>query len=232
SDKNNDGRLQFTPDTETNEIILDPDIITLSTPEVAKLAPWVIALVAAGGLAAALSTASGLLLVISSVIAHDIYYRLINPEASESQRLMLGRIMVVLAIAFAGYFGINPPGFVIEIATLGVGVAAATFFPAIILGVFDKRTNREGAISGMIVGLVFTSIYIIGVRFYGMPTWFLGLSDQGIGTVGMLLNFVVTLVVSRMTVPPPLEIQEMVGELRSPLDAPAPIRDIGEEELD
>ncbi|NEQ74566.1 MAG: cation acetate symporter [Okeania sp. SIO2C9] len=232
TDKNNDGRLQFTPDTETNEIILDPDIITLSTPEVAKLAPWVIALVAAGGLAAALSTASGLLLVISSVIAHDIYYRLINPEASESQRLMLGRIMVVLAIAFAGYFGINPPGFVIEIATLGVGVAAATFFPAIILGVFDKRTNREGAISGMIVGLVFTSIYIIGVRFYGMPTWFLGLSDQGIGTVGMLLNFVVTLVVSRMTVPPPLEIQEMVGELRSPLDAPAPIRDIGEEELD
>jgi len=218
SDRNNDGRLQLTPDTETNEIILDPDIITLSTPEIAKLAPWVIALVAAGGLAAALSTASGLLLVISSAIAHDVYYRLINPEASESQRLMLGRIMIVLAIAFAGYFGINPPGFVIEIATLGVGVAAATFFPAIILGVFDRRTNREGAISGMIVGLVFTTIYIIGVRFYGMPTWFLGLSDQAIGTVGMLLNFVVTLVVSRMTAPPPLEIQEMVGELRSPLD--------------
>ncbi|NES04982.1 MAG: cation acetate symporter [Okeania sp. SIO2F4] len=217
SDKNNDGRLQLTPDTETNEIILDPDIITLSTPEVAKLAPWVIALVATGGLAAALSTASGLLLVISSAIAHDVYYRLINPEASESQRLMLGRIMVVLAIAFAGYFGINPPGFVIEIAILGIGVGAATFFPAIILGVFDKRTNREGAISGMVVGLVFTTIYIIGVRFYGMPTWFLGLSDQGIGTVGMLLNFVVTLVVSRMTVPPPWEIQEMVGELRSPL---------------
>ncbi len=232
SDKNNDSRLQLTPDAETNEIILDPDIITLSTPEVAKLPPWVIALVAAGGLAAALSTASGLLLVISSAIAHDVYYRLINPEASESQRLILGRIMVVLAIAFAGYFGINPPGFVIEIATLGVGVAAATFFPAIILGVFDKRTNREGAISGMIAGLVFTTIYIIGIRFYGMPTWFLGLSDQGIGTVGMLLNFVVTLVVSRMTVPPPLEIQEMVGELRSPLAAPAPIRDIGEEELD
>ena len=104
----------------------------------------------------------------------------------------------------------------IEIATLGVGVGAGTFFPAIILGVFDKRTNREGAISGMIVGLIFTSIYIIGVRFYGMPTWFLGLSDQAIGTVGMLLNFVVTLVVSRMTVPPPLEIQEMVEELRKP----------------
>ncbi|NES67985.1 MAG: cation acetate symporter, partial [Okeania sp. SIO2D1] len=230
TDKNNDGRLQLTPDAETNEIILDPDIITLSTPEVAKLAPWVIAFVAAGGLAAALSTASGLLLVISSAIAHDVYYRLINPEASESQRLMLGRIMVVLAIAIAGYFGINPPGFVIEIATLGVGVGAGTFFPAIILGVFDKRTNREGAIAGMVVGLVFTSIYIIGVRFYGMPTWFLGLSDQGIGTVGMLLNFVVTLVVSRMTAPPPLEIQEMVEELRSPLAAPVAIRDIGEEQ--
>ncbi len=232
TDKNNDGRLQLTPDTETNEIILDPDIITLSTPEIAKLPPWIIALVAAGGLAAALSTASGLLLVISSAIAHDVYYRLINPEASESQRLILGRIMVVLAIAFSGYFGINPPGFVIEIATLGVGIAAATFFPAIILGVFDQRTNREGAISGMIIGLVFTTIYIVGVRFYGMATWFLGLSDQGIGTVGMLLNFVVTLIVSRMTTPPPLEIQEMVGELRSPLAAPAPIRDIGEEELD
>ncbi|MDJ0516430.1 MAG: cation acetate symporter [Trichodesmium sp. MO_231.B1] len=232
SDKNNDGRWQLTPDTETNEIILDPDIITLSTPEVAKLAPWVIALVATGGLAAALSTASGLLLVISSAIAHDVYYRLINPEASESQRLIVGRIMVVLAIAFAGYFGINPPGFVIEIAILGIGVGAATFFPAIILGIFDKRTNREGAISGMVVGLVFTTIYIIGVRFYGMPTWFFGVSDQGIGTIGMLLNFVVTLVVSRMTDPPPLEIQEMVEELRSPLAAPVPIRDIGEEELD
>ncbi|NEQ35860.1 MAG: cation acetate symporter [Okeania sp. SIO3I5] len=232
SDKNNDGSLQLTPDTETNEIILDPDIITLSTPEVAKLAPWVIAVVATGGLAAALSTASGLLLVISSAIAHDIYYRLINPEASESQRLMLGRIMVVLAIAFAGYFGINPPGFVIEIAILGIGVSTATFFPAIILGIFDKRTNREGAISGMIVGLVSITIYIVGVRFYGMPTWFLGLSDQAFGTVAMLLNFVVTFVVSRMTDPPPLEIQEMVEELRSPFAAPAPISDIGEEQLD
>ena len=231
-DKNNDDRFQITPDKETNEIKIDRDIIVLSTPEVAKLAPWVVALVAAGGLAAALSTASGLLLVISSAIAHDIYYRLINPEASESQRLMLGRIMVVLAIAIAGYFGINPPGFVIEIATLGVGVAAGTFFPAIILGIFDRRTNREGAISGMIFGLVFTTIYIIGTRFAGMPTWFFGISDQGIGTVGMLLNFVVSLVVSRMTSPPPLEIQKIVEDLRSPLAAPAPLQDIGEEQLD
>ncbi|MEB3342051.1 sodium:solute symporter family protein [Okeania sp.] len=232
TDKNNDGYLQLTPDTETNEIILDPDIISLSTPEVAKLSPWLIALVATGGLAAALSTASGLLLVISSAIAHDVYYCLINPKASESQRLIVGRIMIILAIAFAGYFGINPPGFVIEIATLGVGVAAGTFFPAIILGVFDKRTNREGAVSGMIVGLVFTTIYIIGIRFYGMPTWFFGISDQGIGAVGMLLNFVVTLVISSLTTPPPLEIQEMVEELRIPLAATLPLSDIGGKQLD
>ena len=232
SDKNNDGRFQLTPDKETNEITIDRDIIVLSTPEVAKLAPWVIALVAAGGLAAALSTASGLLLVISSSIAHDVYYRMIDPGASESRRLMVGRIMVGFAIAIAGYFGVNPPGFVAQVVAFAFGLAAASFFPAIILGVFDKRTNREGAIAGMVVGLLFTTIYIIGVKFAGMPTWFFNISAEGIGTVGMVLNFIVTLVVSRMTPPPPLEIQEMVEDLRSPLAVPAPIRDIGEEELD
>ncbi|MGB3514099.1 MAG: sodium:solute symporter family protein [Microcoleaceae cyanobacterium] len=232
TDKNNDGRFQLTPETETNEITIDRDIIVLSTPEVAKLAPWVIALVAAGGLAAALSTASGLLLVISSSIAHDVYYRMINPGASESQRLMVGRIMVGFAIAIAGYFGVNPPGFVAQVVAFAFGLAAASFFPVIILGVFDKRTNREGAIAGMVVGLLFTTIYIIGVKFAGMPTWFFGVSAEGIGTVGMLLNFVVTFVVSRMTAPPPLEIQQMVEDLRSPLAAPVAIRDIGEEELD
>jgi len=232
TDKNDDGRFQLTPDKETNEIIIDPDIITLSTPEVAKLAPWVIALVAAGGLAAALSTASGLLLVISSSIAHDVYYRMMNKEASESQRLMVGRIMVVFAIAIAGYFGINPPGFISQIVTFAFGLAAASFFPVIILGVFDNRTNREGAIAGMVLGLLFTTIYIIGVNFAGMPTWFFGVSAEGIGTVGMVLNFVVTWVGSRMTDPPPLEIQQMVEDLRSPLAAPVAIRDIGEEELD
>ncbi|NEQ35867.1 MAG: cation acetate symporter [Okeania sp. SIO3I5] len=232
SDKNNDGRFQLTPDKETNEIKIDRDIIVLSTPEVAKLAPWVIALVAAGGLAAALSTASGLLLVISSSIAHDVYYRMIDPGASESRRLMVGRIMVGFAIAIAGYFGVNPPGFVAQVVAFAFGLAAASFFPAIILGVFDKRTNREGAIAGMVVGLLFTTIYIIGVKFAGMPTWFFGVSAEGIGTVGMVLNFIVTLVVSRMTPPPPLEIQEMVEDLRSPVAVPVPISDIGEEELD
>ncbi|MDY7006582.1 MAG: sodium:solute symporter family protein [Cyanobacteriota bacterium] len=232
ADKNNDGRFQLTPDTETNEITIDRDIIVLSTPEVAKLAPWVIALVAAGGLAAALSTASGLLLVISSSIAHDVYYRMIDPGASESRRLMVGRIMVGFAIAIAGYFGVNPPGFVAQVVAFAFGLAAASFFPVIILGVFDKRTNREGAIAGMVSGLLFTTVYIIGVKFAGMPTWFFGVSAEGIGTVGMVLNLVITWVVSRMTPPPPLEIQEMVEELRSPLAAPVAIKDIGEEELD
>jgi cation/acetate symporter len=215
-DKNGDGRIQLTPDKATSEIGIDPDIIVLSTPEVAKLAPWVIGLVATGGLAAALSTASGLLLVISSAVAHDIYYRIINPGASESLRVMVGRIMVGFAIAIAGYFGINPPGFVAQVVAFAFGLAAASFFPVIILGIFDKRTNREGAIAGMLVGLIFTISYIAGVKFYGMPPWFFGVSAEGIGTLGMAINFVVTWVVSRLTPPPPLEIQEMVEELRTP----------------
>ncbi len=215
-DKNGDGRIALTPEESTNEITIDRDIIVLSTPEVAKLAPWVIALVAAGGLAAALSTASGLLLVISSSIAHDVYYRIINPEASEAKRLMVGRIMVGFAIAIAGYFGVNPPGFVAQVVAFAFGLAAASFFPVIILGIFDKRTNREGAISGMIVGLAFTTFYIIGVKFSGMQPWFLGISPEGIGTVGMVLNVIVTYIVSRLTPPPPLEVQEMVENLRSP----------------
>ncbi|MGK7928843.1 MAG: sodium:solute symporter family protein, partial [Spirulina sp.] len=184
-DKNNDGRIELTPDKESNEIAIDRDIIVLSTPEVANLAPWVIALVAAGGLAAALSTASGLLLVISSSIAHDVYFRIINPNASESQRVMVGRVMVGFAIAIAGYFGVNPPGFVGQVVAFAFGLAAASFFPAIILGIFDKRTNKEGAIAGMVFGLAFTAFYIIGVKFYGMPTWMFGISAEGIGTVGM-----------------------------------------------
>jgi cation/acetate symporter len=231
-DKNENGRFELSPEAEVNEITIDRDIIVLSTPEVAKLAPWVIALVAAGGLAAALSTASGLLLVISSSIAHDVYFRLVNPRASESQRLMVGRIMVGFALAIAGYFGVNPPGFVGEVVAFAFGLAAASFFPAILLGIFDTRTNKEGAVSGMIIGLAFTAFYIIGVKFYGMSTWFLGISPEGIGTVGMLLNFAIALIVSRLTPPPPAEIQEMIESLRSPEDAPPALSDVGEEELD
>ncbi|MDJ0800724.1 MAG: cation acetate symporter [Calothrix sp. MO_167.B12] len=232
SDKDNNGRIELKPDKEENEIKIDRDIIVLSTPEVANLPPWIIALVAAGGLAAALSTASGLLLVISSSIAHDVYYRLINPNASEPQRVMVGRIMVGFAIAIAGYFGVNPPGFVAQVVAFAFGLAAASFFPVIVLGVFDKRTNREGAISGMIVGLVFTTIYIVGVKFYGMQPWFFGVSPEGIGSIGMVLNFIVTLVVSRLTPPPPIAVQEMVEFLRSPEDGVPALADIGEDELD
>lgn len=232
ADKNNNGRIELMPDKESSEITIDRDIIVLSTPEVANLAPWVIALVAAGGLAAALSTASGLLLVISSSIAHDVYYRIINPQASESQRLMVGRIMVGFAIAIAGYFGVNPPGFVAQVVAFAFGLAAASFFPVIILGVFDKRTNKEGAIAGMIIGLTFTTYYIVGVKFFAMNPWFFGISAEGIGTVGMILNVVVTTIVSRLTPPPPPEIQELVENLRSPEDSPLALVDIGEEELD
>ncbi|NDJ25841.1 cation acetate symporter [Nostoc sp. B(2019)] len=215
-DKNQDGRLQLTPNKDTNEITIDRDIIVLSTPEVAKLAPWVVGLVAAGGLAAALSTASGLLLVISSSVAHDIYYRIVDSTASEQKRVFVGRIMVGLSLVLAGYFGVNPPGFVSEVVAFAFGLAAASFFPVIFLGIFDKRTNSEGAIAGMLAGLIFTIIYIVGVKFGGMQPWFFGVSPEGIGTLGMLINFVVTLVVSRLTPPPPAEIQALVEDLRSP----------------
>jgi cation/acetate symporter len=232
NDRNGDGKISLTPDEETSEITIDPDIIVLSTPEVAKLAPWVVALVAAGGLAAALSTASGLLLVISSSIAHDVYYRIINPDASEAKRVFVGRLMVGFAIAIAGYFGINPPGFVAQVVAFAFGLAAASFFPVILLGIFDKRTNREGAISGMVVGLLFTTVYIVGIKFGGMEPWLWGISAEGIGTVGMLLNLVVTLVVSRLTPPPSAEIQALVEHLRTPGDAPLALADLGEEQLD
>ncbi len=217
NDINKDGRFQLTPSKDTNEINIDRDIIVLSTPEVANLPPWVIGLVAAGGLAAALSTASGLLLVISSSIAHDIYYRIIDSSASEQKRVFVGRIMVGFSLVLAGYFGVNPPGFVSEVVAFAFGLAAASFFPVIFLGIFDKRTNSEGAIAGMVTGLIFTIIYIIGVKFGGMQPWFFGVSPEGIGTLGMLMNFAVTLVVSRLTPPPPAEIQAMVEDLRSPL---------------
>ncbi|MEO8196142.1 MAG: sodium:solute symporter family protein [Thermoanaerobaculia bacterium] len=218
-DKNGDGVLQIAKDKDKNEVTIDRDIIVLSTPEVAGLAPWVIALVAAGGLAAALSTAAGLLLVISSSLAHDIYGKLINPTASEEKRLLIGRVMIFFAVVVAGYFGIKPPGFVAEVVAFAFGLAAASFFPIILLGIFDKRTNKAGAITGMILGIGFTGYYIIGNRFFGMPTWCFGISAQGIGTVGCLLNLVSTFVVSRLTAPPPQEIQDMVESVRVPRGA-------------
>jgi len=215
---------------------IDKDIIVLSTPEVAGLPPWVIALVAAGGLAAALSTAAGLLLVISSSLAHDLYVRFFNPNATEAQRVMYGRIAIVFGIAVAGYFGINPPGFVGEVVAFAFGLAAASFFPAIFLGIFYKRANQAGAVTGMIVGLLFTLTYIVmcttnkvlpmffeepllAAEHYLFAGWFgleQGISPQGIGTIGMLLNFVVTIVISSCTAPPPKDVLELVENVRVP----------------
>ncbi|MGF1489858.1 MAG: sodium:solute symporter family protein [Prochloraceae cyanobacterium] len=231
-DKNRDGTIELTPDKETSEIKIDRDIMVISAPEIAKLAPWAIALVAAGGLAAALSTASGLLLVISSSLAHDIYFRTIDPQASESKRLLVGRIMVGFGIALAGYFGMNPPGFVAQVVAFAFGFAAASFFPIIVLGIFDKRTNKEGAIAGMSVGLIFTAVYIIGVQFYNLPPWFFGVSPEGIGSIGMVINFIVALIVSRLTPPPPASVIEIVESLRTPEAEPPLFSDLGEEQLD
>ncbi len=208
-----------------NELYIDRDIMVLANPEIANLPAWVVALVAAGGLAAALSTASGLLLVIASSISHDLYYRLINRQASEKQRLLLGRIMIGIAVGVAGYFGINPPGFVAQVVAFAFGLAASSFFPIIVLGIFSKRTNREGAIAGMMTGIVFTAAYIIYFKFMGgtKDQWFLGISPEGIGTIGMILNFVVTLLVSSMTKEPPAEIQELVDSIRTPRGAGAAV---------
>ncbi|GAW92524.1 sodium:solute symporter family protein [Calderihabitans maritimus] len=222
-DKNGDGKLQFTGNPETNEVTIDRDIIVLSTPEVAQLAPFVIALVAAGGLAAALSTAAGLLLAMSSAVSHDLYYRIFRPDASEAQRLLVGRAMVFLAILVAGYFGVNPPGFVGEVVAFAFGLAAASLFPAILLGIFDQRMNREGAIAGILTGLIFTAVMIVLMRSTKLlgteaPILesFLGINAQGIGTVGMILNFIVAYIVSRATPPPPQEIQDLVQDIRIP----------------
>ncbi|WLD91629.1 sodium:solute symporter family protein [Alkalihalobacillus sp. AL-G] len=222
-DKDGDGVLSFTADPATNEVVIDRDIIVLSTPEVAELAPIVIALVAAGGLAAALSTASGLLLAMSSAVSHDLYYRIFRPEADEKQRLKVGRLMILLAVLVAGYFGINPPGFVGEVVAFAFGLAAASLFPAILLGIFDKRMNREGAIWGMSIGLAFTVVMIVLMRspqIFGTEAAvvesFFGINAQGIGVIGALLNFVVSFIVSRRTEAPPEEIQQMVEDIRVP----------------
>ena len=217
-------RILDNPPTENrNELFVDRDIMVLANPEIADLPNWVIGLVAAGGLAAALSTASGLLLVIASAISHDLYYRIINRQASEKQRLLLGRIMIGVAVVVAGYFGINPPGFVAQVVALAFGLAASSFFPVLLLGIFSKRVNKEGAIAGMIAGIGFTMLYIIQTKFLGVAPWFLGISPEGIGTVGMLLNFVVTLGVSSVTPAPPPEIQELVESVRTPRGAGAAV---------
>ena len=206
----------------------DIDIIVLATPEMAKLSNWIIALVAAGGLAAALSTASGLLLVISSSVAHDLYYRVLNPKATEQQRLLVGRAVIGVAVVIAGIFGIYPPGFVSQVVAFAFGLAAASFFPAIVLGIFTKRVGTVPAICGMVAGIGFTSWYIIACVFFEMAPWTFGIfpsgiNPQGIGVIGMFLNLAVTLGLTPLFPAPSTKVQEMVDSVREPEDAGAAV---------
>jgi len=194
----------------------DRDIMVLAVPEMAELASWIVALVAAGGLAAALSTASGLLLVISSSVAHDLYGRIINPAASEAKRLLVGRTVIGLAVVVAGLFGIYPPGFVSQVVAFAFGLAASSFFPIIVLGIFSKRVGTTPAIAGMICGIGFTGTYIIGTVYGGWPDWFFGLSAVGIGSVGMVINFVVTLALTPLCPKPSEATRALVDSVREP----------------
>lgn len=204
-----------------NELYIDRDIIVLAHPEIAQLPNWVIALVAAGGLAAALSTAAGLLLVISTAVSHDLLKKTFMPHINDRQELLFARLAAALAVVIAGIFGIYPPGFVAEVVAFAFGLAAASFFPVILLGIFYKRMNKEGAIAGMIVGLVFTFSYIVYFKFISPETntadhWWFGISPEGIGSLGMIMNFTVSLIVCKFTPPPPLDVQQMVENIRIP----------------
>lgn len=194
----------------------DRDIIVLASPEMAGLAHWIIALVAAGGLAAALSTASGLLLVISSSVAHDVYYRIINPQATEAQRLLVGRVVIGVAVVIAGILGIYPPGFVSQVVAFAFGLAAASFFPAIVLGIFSKRVGTWPATLGMIAGIGFTATYILGSIYGGWSNWVFGIGPQGIGVIGMLINFGVTLGLTPFFPAPDQTVQELIMTIREP----------------
>lgn len=252
TDKNQDGKIQYVsgpalegkkpvfeetrgeqgqrqisnPSANANELYVDRDIMVLANPEIAQLPPWVIALVAAGGLAAALSTAAGLLLVISTSISRDLIKKQLRPNISDKGELLAARISILVAVVIAGLFGIYPPGFVAAVVALAFGLAAASFFPAIILGIFDKRMNKEGAIAGMVVGISFMMFYMIRYKtgFFGFPPrpateWWFGTSPEGFGTLAMLLNTLVSLVVSRFTAEPPQEVQDMVENIRIPKGA-------------
>ncbi len=225
-DKNGDGRVQYLgPQSEqVNELTIDRDIMVLANPEIARLPNWVIGLVAAGGLAAALSTAAGLLLVISTAVAHDLLKRGFSHSMTERRELITARIAAGVAVCIAGYFGINPPGFVAQVVAFAFGLAAASFFPAIIMGIFSRRMNREGAITGMVLGITFTAGYIVYFKFLhpelnSSAHWWWGISPEGIGTLGMLLNFIAAWLVSRVTPRPPRAVREMVDRIRIPRGA-------------
>jgi cation/acetate symporter len=227
-DKNKDGMILYQKDKVKNELTIDKDIMVLANPEIAGLPNWVVALVAAGGLAAALSTAAGLLLVISTAISRDLLKNALAPNISEKSELLYARMAAIFAVVVAGYFGVNPPGFVAEVVAFAFGLAAASFFPVIIMGIFSKRMNKEGAIAGMIIGLIFTLGYLIYFKFMNPELnnkdhWWFGISPEGIGTLGMMLNFVVSIIISKFTPPPPKHIQDLVEEIRIPRGATSAI---------
>ena len=230
-DKNGDGLIQYSANPDTNELVtLDNDILVLANPEIAKLPNWVIALVAAGGLAAALSTAAGLLLAISSAISHDLLKRTLMPDISERRELMASRLAMAGAVLGAGYLGLNPPGFAAGTVALAFGLAASSLFPALLLGIFSKRVTREGAVLGMLAGIGVTLAYVFqhkGIMFIPdtsflgdlPPNWFLGIEPNAFGVVGAIVNFSVTLAVSRLTAPPPQSVQQLVEDIRVPVSS-------------
>ncbi len=223
NDLNGDGIIQYVGQgaAVANELVIDRDIMVLANPEIADLPAWVIGLVVAGALAAALSTAAGLLLVISTSVSHDLLRRGLRPNITDRGELLAARISVVVAVVVAGYFGINPPGFVAQVVAFAFGLAASSFFPAILMGIFSKRMNYQGAVAGMIAGITFTASYIIYFKFISPELnsadhWLFGISPEGIGTLGMLINFVVAGIVGKLTPAPPKSIQELVDNLRTP----------------
>ncbi len=230
-DKNKDGKIQYVGNEIDNELTIDRDIMVLANPEIARLPNWVIALVAAGGLAAALSTAAGLLLVISTAISHDLIKKQIKPSISDKGELLWARVGALLAVLVAGWFGVHPPGFVAATVALAFGLAAASFFPAIVLGIFDKRMNREGAVAGMVVGISLMLYYMFKYKLGSFDDetpppsewWFNfgngGVSPEGFGTFAMLLNFIVSFTVSRLSGKPPVEVQQLVEDIRIPRGA-------------
>jgi cation/acetate symporter len=225
TDKNNDGIIQYVADETQNELVIDRDIMVLANPEIARLPNWVIALVAAGGLAAALSTAAGLLLVISSSVSHDLIKKVFNPKISEKGELVAARLSAVGAVCVAGYFGINPPGFVAAVVALAFGLAAASFFPAIILGIFYKRMNKEGAIAGMVVGITAMLLYMIKYKLGWFDDvlpdkseWWFGISPEGFGSIAMILNFTISIIIMKFTKAPPKDVQDIVENIRIPSD--------------
>ena len=222
-DKNGDGMVQYVSNPETNELSIDKDIMVLASPEIAELPNWVVGLVAAGAMAAALSTAAGLLLVISTSVSRDLVKNF-NPGISETKELLIARIAAAGAVILAGYFGVNPPGFVAEVVAFAFGLAAASFFPVIILGIFSTKINKEGAITGMVAGLVFTIGYILYFKFLhpelnSSAHWWWGISPEGIGSIGMLINFACCYLFSLFTPAPPQQVQDLIQEIRIPKGA-------------